>query len=802
MKKDDALPSNQLKAPLEKIDPEVLQKVMPPIGGVITMMFTDIVDSTKVKAQIGDQAYFEALKGHNALVRECVSAYKGRELKTIGDAFLIGFALPADGLACASEIQQRLATSPIQVGSGSLQLRIGLHTGTPIVYRDEVSKLIDLSGTDVDKAARVQGLAGGGQVLISEVSKTLAKPKETYDWGQWELKGLGRHRIFEVLWPGKRPERPSGRPWVQPVRFLTSFVGRETKIAEIMDAMAHKRLVTLKGMGGIGKTRLADEVAARVSQQFDDGVFFVELGNIENSERTVASELVARLGLKAAGFPDEATALQETLRNRKALLVLDNFEAVMSAAPFVERLLRKCPGLSFLVTSQRLLDVSGEQQFQVLPMATLAGEPNVMPEVLAPLDSFQLFRDRARLKKPDWDVSQGEAALIAEILELTDGIPLSIELAAAWVDRITLQTLREGLKGKRSEYLKRSGPSVEEKRHAGITACIDWSFNLLPPEEQALFAQVSVFVGGLFAEDVAQICQVKNAASILDTVRGKSLLLWDESLGKTRYRMLPTVREYATEKLADQVQSLQQRHAQRFLEVLHWADDRMRGKEQIAGIARISADLENIRAGMETAVRERDHRTVLIYSQAFGNYLQVKGWLAELLRVGERGLSAAETINDAELIAGAQNNLGAAYAQLPTGDRGANLQKAIVCFETALRVRTERDLPVNWAMTQRSLGVAYADLPTGDRGANLQKAIVCFEAALRVQTEWDFPVQWANTQNNLGNTYAALPTGDRGANLQKAIAYYEAAARGFLAAGLADEGDRINHILASLKREQ
>lgn len=190
MPEDQALSPEHLKKLLGQIDPAILEQVLPLTGGVVTMMFTDIVDSTKVKAEVGDRVYFDdILRRHHELVRESVSRHNGRELKTIGDAFLVGFAVPADAMACAGEIQQRLAASPIQAGPGPLQVRIGLHTGTPIVYRDPIWGLIDLSGTDVDKAARVEGLARGGQVLISEENRALARQLQVFDWGPWELKG-------------------------------------------------------------------------------------------------------------------------------------------------------------------------------------------------------------------------------------------------------------------------------------------------------------------------------------------------------------------------------------------------------------------------------------------------------------------------------------------------------------------------------------------------------------------------------------------------------------------------------------
>ena len=801
MPEDEELLPDHLKALLAKIDPAVLQQVMPLTGGVITMMFTDIVDSTKLTAEVGDQAYFEVRERHNELIRQCIAAHNGRELKTIGDAFLVGFAIPANAVDCALGIQQRLIESPIPVGQGFLQVRIGLHTGTPIVYRDTVSKLIDLSGTDVNTAARVEGLAGGGQILISEETRTMAKPKGVHDWGQWELKGLGRLRIFEVLWTGKAPERPSGRAWLEASRFPTRFIGRDAEITTIMDAVLKHRLVTLKGMGGIGKTRLADEVAARVSQHFEDGVLFAELANIRDSKESVVSELIMKLDLRPAGFPDEATALLESLRNRRLLLVLDNFEAVMSVAPFADQLLRQCPGLRLLVTSQRLIGVTGERQIEVQPMAAPAAL-SATAETLRQLDSFELFLDRARLKKSGWDPSQRETQLVAEILDLTDGIPLSIEMAAAWADRVAFPELRDGLKHNRFEYLKRAGPGAEEKRHASVKACVEWSFNLVSEQEKALLPKVCVFVGGFFADDVAQVCQMENASALLRSLQELSFLSWSESMGKTRYRMLPTVREYAAEKCGDQMAEFQMEHAKHFLKILDRADDQIRGKEQMAGIDRITADIENIRAGLETMLETREHRLVVRYCNAFETYLRMKAAFAELLLRDQQGLLAAEALKDGLLVAGCQNNLGLAYAELPTGDRGANLQRAIECFEAALRVYTERDFPVQWAATQNNLGIAYRNLLTGDRGANLQRAIGCFEAALRVYTERDFPVDWATAQNNLGVAYGDLPTGDRGENLQRAIGCYEAALRGYKAAGLTEKVNLVERLLLSLRKEK
>jgi predicted ATPase/class 3 adenylate cyclase len=728
MAEDEGISPERLKTLLGGIDPEILQQVMPLTGGVITMMFTDIVESTSTKAALGDERYFrEVLEPHNKLVRRAVAQHNGRELKAIGDAFLVGFTLPAEAVSSAIAIQEGLRANPIQAGKDSLKVRIGLHTGTPKVYRDEGSQRIDLSGTDVDKAARVESLARGGQVLISEETEVLSRP-EVHDWGRWELKGLGRRRIFEVLWPGKTPERPAGRSWLEPIRFLTSFVGREAEVSQAMDAVMNHRLVTLRGMGGIGKTRLADEVGARVAQSFEDGVFFVELAQCPNSESAVATEIATKASVSVRGFADEAQALVETLANRRALFVLDNFEGVATAARLVARLLRQCPGLHFLLTSQLLIGVDGEQQIEVSPMSVPQGAAST-PAQLAQFDSVGLFLERARLRRLGWQPSPAELRGIVEVLALTDGIPLSVELAAAWVDRVPIDVLCNGLRKRRSEYLQRTGSGVEEQRHAGIEACIDYSFNLLSADERTLFARLSIFRGNFGDRDVPGVCEMSDVPRLLDSLRGRSFLSMESSLGETRYRMLATLQEYAARRLESATGEFRKRHAAHFLKAVDEADDQIRGKEQLRGIARISADLENIRAGMDTCVEVADHSAVLRYAGAFATYLRSTGRFSEALARAEQGLTSAEALRDPRVVAGAQNDLGTAYADLPTGDREKNLGKAIACYEAALRVYTESDVPLDWAGTQNNLGNAYANLPTGDREKNRAKAITCYEAA-------------------------------------------------------------------------
>jgi predicted ATPase/class 3 adenylate cyclase len=745
-------------------------QVVPPMG-TITVMFTDIVDSTRVKRGVGDEFYFHVLELHNALVRNWITRCKGTELRTSGDGFFVIFADARDAVDCAIHIQKALSEKPIIVGNESIKVRIGLHTGTPKIFLDKAADRYDLSGTDADKAARVEGLARGGQVLISEETYTLAKPAAVRDWGLWELKGLGPQRIFEVLYAGKAAETPVGRMQLEALRFPTPFVGRERQVQELRRIILEHRLVTITGIGGIGKTRLADFIARQVSDLFDDGTFFIELATVNSTG--FASEIAARLGVNLKGFKDESDALLTTVRNRNSLLVLDNFEHLAaSARPLVETLFLQCPALHIVITSQLALNIGGEQLYPVPLLEQPRGKLDT--NSLEAFDAFRLFRDRARLRVPDWDVkSPAQATSVAEILCLTDGIPLSVEFVAALVGSLTLEEIKTGLEN-RLEFLK-TGQANGDARHASINASLEYSFGLLPDEARQLLPSLGVFVGGFFAEDVEAITVMPGTAGRLMSLAERNFLVLQEMLGRGRYLMLATVQDFAAEKLKPAAAAqLRYVHAQYFLNLLKSLDQQLRGNSYKLALERLDADLGNFEAGTIESQRNGDHRAVVDYATSLADYFSIRGRFDARLKLASAARAAAESLGLANM-AGRDNDLGCAFQDLPTGDRGDNLRRAIDCFEAALLVWTERDFPQNWAMAQNNLGNAYQDLPTGDRGDNLRRAIDCFEAALRVWTERDFPQNRAMAQSNLGNAYQDLPAGDRGDNMRRAIDYYQAA---------------------------
>jgi len=569
-------------------------------------------------------------------------------------------------------------------------------------------------------------------------------------------------------------------PQPLPRTFETEFIGRRREIDEYTDLVAKHRLVTLTGMGGIGKTRIAFEVVRRLSEErheFTDRVVFVDIAHpTDNSSQAVVGAIAAALGDSVADTENE---IVRALRERRTLLVLDNCETVTSGADVVARLLQACPDLHILATSQIRLGIDHEEAPQVEPMKTPEGSAPITTAGFEGLDSFQLFLERSRKarRKHNWTVSDDDASAVSAILGLTEGIPLAIELVAARMDQYTPAEIASRLKT-RIDPLKREGPPNNE-RHRSIEACIEWTLNLLPTPAQELFPKLSVFAGGFFGDDADKICETIGTAGQLGWLMKYSLLSRTDLLRRSRYAMLETVREHARKKLARKEESrrLRMRHAQHFLNVLISADHKLSGKDHLSAVRRIESDEANIFVGIETSRQSGNHQSVIQYATSFSDYLMRRARFAENLALAQAARGAAQALNDQTLIAACDNNLSTAFGNLPTGDRGENLRRAIECCEAALHVYTEGDFPRDWAGTQNNLGAIFGNLPTGDRGENLKRAIGYYEAALRVYTEGHFPLQWAGTQNNLGNAYGDLPTGDRGENLERAIGYYEAALR-------------------------
>jgi predicted ATPase len=513
-------------------------------SGTVTFLFTDVEGSTRLLHDLGAERYAEALAEHRRLIRDACAREGGVEVDTQGDAFFFAFPTAPGALAAAQAFTDALATGPIQV-------RVGLHTGAPLLT-DE-----GYVGDDVHFAARVAATSHGGQVVLSAA---------TADLVAMELTDLGEHRLKDIA--EAVPIFQFGGGSFPPLKTISntnlprpasSFLGRNAELGEVLSRIeAGARLVTLTGPGGTGKTRLALEVASTLVGEYKAGVFWVGLASLRDPALVV--ETIAQvLGAK--------DGLAEHVAERELLLLLDNLEQVIEAAPELPSLLERCPNLTLLVTSRELLRISGEVEYAVPPLA----EP----------DAVSLFCERARIEPTEE---------IAELCARLDSLPLAVELAAARAKALTPSQILERLSG-RLDLLK--GGRDAESRHETLRATMEWSHDLLSDDERRLFRALSVFAGGCTLEAAEHVCDAD-----LDTLQSlveKSLLRFTD----VRYWMLETIREYAAEQLEESGEAgdVATRHARHFLALAEEAEPD--AEFDPVDLARLEAEHDNLRAALD-----------------------------------------------------------------------------------------------------------------------------------------------------------------------------------------------------------
>ena len=434
-------------------------------SGTVTFVFTDVEGSTRLLRELGER-YAEVLAEHRRILREAFCAYGGVEVDAQGDAFLAAFARAGDALAAAEQAQTGLASTPVRV-------RVGIHTGEPEVTAE------GYVGLDVHRGARICAAAHGGQVVLSQQTMDAAG-------GLGALVDLGRHRLKDL----SEPERlyQFGDAVFPPLRSLNAtnlpvqpspLVGRDAELEELTALIRDgARLVTLTGPGGVGKTRLALQIAAELVEDFPDGVFWVPLAALR------APELVVPTVERAIGA---GVPLPEHIDEKEMLLLLDNFEQLLPAAESLGVVLAGCPNLRLLVTSRAGLRVSAEHVRELAPL----------PES----DAVALFAHRARAVKGDFETSDAVGA----ICDRLDGLPLAIELAAARVRLLTPEALLERLE--RRLPLLTGGMRDAPERQQTLRATIEWSSELLAENERCLFRSLAVFAGGWSLEAAQQICR-------------------------------------------------------------------------------------------------------------------------------------------------------------------------------------------------------------------------------------------------------------------------------------------------------
>jgi predicted ATPase/class 3 adenylate cyclase len=516
-------------------------------SGTVTFLFTDIQGSTRLWEE-HPSAMQRALARHDEILSRTIAAHGGRVVKTTGDGVHAVFETAVAGALAALDAQLALVTEPWDV-SAPLRVRMGLHTGTAEL-RDS-----DYYGSALNRAARIMSAAHGGQVVVSEVTEQLVRDGLPADvvvvsLGEHQLRDLAAPmQVFQLSRPGLPTDFP---PLVSlnayegnlPVQ-RTSFVGRARELDRVGSLLQERRLLTLTGVGGVGKTRLALQVASDAPARFAGGTWLIELART-GLPAAVPSVAATALGaVPQAGLTDTEVVCDH-LRTARAILVLDNCEHVLdAAAEFTEAVLDRCPGVVVVATSREPLDVAGEQVVPVRPLDHAT-------------DAIALFVERARGADPEFDLGADSQASVEEICRRLDGVPLAVELAAAHVDTMDVTEIAARLDDR--FRLLASGRRRSVDRHHTMRAALEWSHQLLDRDERLLLRRLGVFAGGFPADAVAAVCTTGNDSFDVDEVLGslvrKSLVQFEREPRPGRYRLLETVRAFALEQLAAADESL------------------------------------------------------------------------------------------------------------------------------------------------------------------------------------------------------------------------------------------------------
>ena len=725
--------------------------------GTVTLLLADVEGSTRLWATQPDEMT-AAVARLDQVLAQVVAAHGGvRPIEQgEGDSFVIAFACASDAVACALDLQ-RAPLSPIR-------LRVGLHTGE-VRLRDPNDRT-NYIGPTINRTARLRDLAHGGQTVLSGATELMVVDElpagvTLTDLGTHPLRDLPRpERVVQLCHPDLRCEFPPLRTPKAAVSHnlpsqLTNFVGRQAEIASLRAGLASNRLVTLTGAGGAGKTRLAVEVATALSEQFSDGVCYVDLAPITHP--VVVPVTTAR----ALGLPDQPgrstlDTLQQHLRDRHLLLVLDNCEHLLDAsAAMVAALVGASPRLTVLATSREPLGVAGEAAWQV-PSLSLSDE------------AIELFTDRARLARSDFSIDDGNAGAVAEICRRLDGMPLAIELAAARVRSLSLTEIVDSLHDR--FRLLTGGSRIAVRRQQTLRASVDWSHTLLTETERVLFRRLAVFLGG-FDLDAAQAVTGADGVEryqVLDQLTllvDKSLVVAENTGGATRYRLLETVRQYALEKLGEsgEADAVRYRHCDYYTAMAALLDVPARA-DYGQRLNQLELEMDNLRYALGWTLETSDAERALSLASSLqplwltrGRMLEGRAWFDTVL--------AEDDPDNLAVPAAVRARVLADTAMLSLWF-GGSMDRA----ERALAIARQLDDPALLARTLTACGfIAGASYKAEAARTYYSEAIVFVR---NLDDRWSLSqiLAWqANTEFVAGHPIAARVAGEEGRNLADAI---------------------------------
>jgi predicted ATPase/class 3 adenylate cyclase len=768
-------------------------------SGTVTLLFSDIEGSTRLLEALGRERYAEALARHRDILRGAFAAYGGYEVDYEGDAFFVAFPSAIEALAAAVTAQRGLAAEQWPDGY-EVRVRIGVHTGEPLAVPPKYV------GLDVHRAARIMAAGHGGQVLLSQRTASLVEDElpdgvSLRDLGEHRLQDLSSaqrlHELAVVGLPSNFPplktlsNRPTNLP-AQPNR----LIGRTEELAAVTARLRERetRLLTLTGPGGTGKTRLALHAGAELLDDFPDGVFVVFLASLRDPQ-LVVSLMAQTLGLRERAGETTEEILASYLKQRRALILLDNLEHLLEAGPAAARLLAAAPNLSLLVTSREPLRLAAERLFDVQPLSA----PEEMVSTAAAAlehDSVALFVERASAAKSDFALSADNAGAVAELCARLDGLPLAIELAAA-----RIRTFSPGALVRRLDQrftLLTSGTRDADERQRTLQTTIEWSHDLLSAHEATLFARLAVFRGGCRIEDAGPVCDPGgelciDLPSVLSSLVDKSLLRQREDRdGEPRFWMLETIREYALERLraSGAAEAVARRHTVHFVALAEHAEQELRRRRSAAWIDRLETEHDNLRAVVDSSLAAGDVKVasrllsaLLLFWKARGHVTEARHRLAEVLaRDTTASVVRAKGLWAAGCLATVQGEYGTAVALLEESAQLfeelrepdglvlalAELAFAHACLGDHERAKTlgeesvaiARERGGGWLLCEALNGLAVAFEEEGD----LDRIDALLEECVRVGREAGYMQSVSRSLNDLG--CAALIRND----LERAVA--------------------------------
>ena len=731
-------------------------------------LFTDIEGSTRLWERF-PEAMRVALREHDVRLRAVFAAHRGNVFKTIGDAFCVAFPEAPDALAAALAAQQSL-NGLFVVEDSPVRVRMSAHLGL-VERRDD-----DYFGPTLNRTARQLSVAYGGQVLVSDALRILAEaalPEGA------SLRALGEHRLKDL----ERPEpihqlcHPDLPPNFPPLRSLTTvpnnlptqlspFVGREKAVAEVASLLAKSRLVTLTGSGGIGKTRLAFQVAADVLAGLPDGAFFLDFATLSDPN-LIPQVLVETLGLSERPGQTEEEHLVEYLCPRTLLLLWDNAEHLLErSGELISYLLENCPTLRILATSREPLGVSGERVWRVPPFP--------------PSEAVSFFLDRVAQHQNGYVPTPEAAASIARICRRLDGIPLALELAAARVRALAPQQIEARLSDA-FRLLSGTHRGVLPRQQT-VRALIDWSYDLLDESEKRLLRALGVFVGGWTLEAVEAICgdDAEGETDVLDLLTAlveKSLVVAEEDGGAYRYRLLEVLRQYCLERshaedAPERVEARRRAHQRWYGELARAAEAALQTSEQVCWVKTLESEHDNLRQAQEVGGDEGAWIAVALVA-----FWRLRGYFSEgRLRLDRAlaQLSDSDSLLRTKLLAGAaqlasqqgdyprasalqEESLALARAQGDRVQAGRALvqlgllavsqgyfERAQSLYDEGLQLFRDADEPGGIAWAQNIVGILFRSQ------GRVEEARERFLQSLSLQRRLGKPQNIAACLNNLG----------------------------------------------------